>query len=235
MKACGFVFARSGSRGVPGKNIRPLCGKPLIAYAVESGLASGCVERMVVSTDSPEIAAIAVSYGAEAPFLRPAELAGDTSAEILAWKHAIRFLRELGDDFDVFVSLPATAPLRTPDDVRQCVELYKAGNCDVVVTCTEAGHSPYFNMIALDGAGFARVALSGGEGIPFRRQDTPKLYDMTTIAYVASADFILGCDSLWDGLVKAVVVDRIHAVDIDNMFDMEVAEHFMRKRMEHKE
>ena len=85
MKIYGFVFARGGSKGVPHKNIRPLCGKPLIAYAIEAGLASGCVEKMIVSTDNEAIAKVAQEYGAEVPFLRPAELAADNSPEWLAF------------------------------------------------------------------------------------------------------------------------------------------------------
>ena len=89
MKIYGFVFARGGSKGVPHKNIRPLCGKPLIAYAIEAGLASGCVEKMIVSTDNEAIAKVAQEYGAEVPFLRPAELAADNSPECLATRRSL--------------------------------------------------------------------------------------------------------------------------------------------------
>ena len=91
MKAVAVIFARGGSKGLPGKNIRPLAGKPLIAWAIEHALAVKRIDRVIVSTDSEEIAAVAREYGAEVPFLRPAELARDDSPEWLAWRHALNY------------------------------------------------------------------------------------------------------------------------------------------------
>ena len=232
MKTYGFIFARGGSKGIPHKNIRPLCGKPLIAYAIEAGLESGCVEKMIVSTDSEEIADTARRYGGEVPFIRPAELASDHASEWLAGQHAIRFLQERGDDFQVFLSLPATAPLRTPEDIRRCVSLFQKGDCDMVVTCTEARRSPYFNMLVMDERGDAKLACTADNAAPIRRQDAPAVYDMTTVAYVSSPSHILSSCSLWSGRVKAVTVDKINAIDIDDPMDWDIAELFMSKRME---
>jgi N,N'-diacetyl-8-epilegionaminate cytidylyltransferase len=229
MKAYGFIFARGGSKGVPGKNIKPLCGKPLIAHAIETGLHTGLLEKIVVSTDSEEIAAVARQYGAEVPFLRPAELASDTAPEILAWKHAVRFLQDRGETFDVFVSLPATVPLRTPEDVRRCLERYQEGDCDIVITCMESPHNPYFNMVRLDADHNAGLAFEA-EGKPARRQDAPVVYAMTAVAYVTSPQYILHTSRIWDGRVKAVVVDRINGTDIDSQVDFALAEFFMSRR-----
>ena len=114
MNITGFIFARGGSKGVPRKNVRSLCGKPLIAHAIDAALGSRFIQRVVVSTDDPEIADVARRYGADVPFLRPAELATDTAAEWLCWRHAIQFVNaEAGRlPLDLFVSVPATAPLR---------------------------------------------------------------------------------------------------------------------------
>lgn len=229
MKTYGFVFARGGSKGVPRKNIRLLCGKPLVAYAIEAGLASGCVEKMIVSTDDEAIARVAQEYGAEVPFLRPAELAADKAPEWLAWRHAVRFLQDRGDDFDTFLSLPSTVPLRKLEDIQRCVALFKKGECDIVVSCTEASHSPYFNMIKMDDEGFASIVNRNSEAPFFRRQDAPAVYDMTATAYVTTPAFILEKNSIWDGRVKAVIVDRISGIDIDEPVDFELAEYFMKK------
>ena len=123
----GCIFARGGSKGVPRKNVRPLAGRPLIAYAIETALASRWIGRVVVSTDDAEIAAIARQYGAEVPFMRPAELARDDSPEWLAWQHAIRSLGEM----DALVSVPPTSPLRTVDDVDGCIQVLLESDADV--------------------------------------------------------------------------------------------------------
>ena len=231
MKAYGFIFARGGSKGLPGKNIKPLCGKPLIAHSIEAGLASKCLEKIIVSTDSEEIASAARQYRAEVPFMRPAELAADTSPEWLAWRHAVNYMFDSGDKFDVMVSIPATAPLRLPSDINRCVEVFLGGDCDVVITCAEAHRNPHFNMISLDEKNGAHVAFPL-DPPPARRQDVPGYYDVTTVAYVTSPEYVLSHDSIWGGRVKAVAVDKINAVDIDDMTDFEIAEFFMRKRLE---
>lgn len=232
MKAYGFVFARGGSKGVPHKNTRLLCGKPLIAYAITAGLASGCIDKMIVSTDSKEIAEVAQKYGAEVPFLRPAELATDSSPEWLSWQHAVRFLQNRGDVFDMFISLPSTVPLRKVEDIQRCISVFKEGECDIVISCTEAGHSPYFNMIKMDDNGYASIVNTNNGKTFFRRQDAPSVYDMTATAYVTTPSFILNNTKIWDGRVKAVMVDRISGIDIDEPIDFELAEYFMNKRKE---
>lgn len=234
MKAYGFVFARGGSKGLPGKNIRPLCGKPLIAWSIEVGLSCERIDKMIVSTDSEEIAAIARQYGAEVPFLRPVELATDHAAEVLAWRHAVRFLQGRGDNFDLFVSLPATAPLRTKEDICRCIDLYLEGDCDMAMVCTESHRSPYFNMVSLDAAGFARIAVTREGKRYVRRQDAPQVYDITTVCYVTTPEVILSDKNVWDegGRVKAVLVDKVSAIDIDDLMDFETAEYFMTKRLE---
>ena len=123
MKVVAFIFARGGSKGLPGKNIRPLGGKPLIAWSIEHALAVKRIERVIVSTDSEEIAAVARDYGAEVPFIRPAELAQDDSPEWLSWRHALNYLGETtGALPEVMVSVPTTAPLRLAIDIENCLD-----------------------------------------------------------------------------------------------------------------
>ncbi|WP_034609046.1 cytidylyltransferase domain-containing protein [Desulfovibrio aminophilus] len=227
-KIWGFIFARGGSKGLPGKNIRPLDGVPLLGYAVRAAHDSGCVERVIVSTDDPAIAEAARACGAEVPFLRPAELARDDSPEWLAWRHAVDAL----DYFDVFVSLPATAPLRIGADVKACVETYLRGDCDMVVTVRAAERHPSFNMVRLDEDGYASLLMPLGDVA--RRQDAPAAFDMTTVAYVTSPRFIREHSGLFQGRVRVVEVPAERAVDIDTELDFAFAEFLMRRRNQGK-
>lgn len=226
MKIFGFIFARGGSKGLPGKNIKPLGGIPLIGHAVNAAKESGMIDRIIVSTDDPVIAEVAQAYGAEVPFIRPAELAQDKSPEWEAWRHAINEV----DDFDVFVSLPCTSPLRNGNDVKQCIELYLHGDCDMVVTTREAERHPSFNMVTLDQEGYASIAMPLSETIT-RRQDAPKVYDMTTVAYVSSPQFIMKHNAVFEGRIKAVEIPPERAVDIDTELDFAFAE-FLMERMQ---
>ena len=146
----GCVFARGGSKGVPGKNIKLLAGKPLIAYAIEAGLRVKDIDRLIVSTDDPRIAEVAREYGAEIPFLRPAHLATDDSAEILSWRHAIESMQKILDHkIDVLVSMPATSPLKESQDIDRCLKSLLTSEADCVVTVTNAKRNPYFNMVTM--------------------------------------------------------------------------------------
>lgn len=212
-----FVFARGGSKGLPRKNLLPLAGKPLIVHSINTALALPRVDKVVVSTDDVEIAEVARKAGAEVPFLRPRELANDTAPEWLAWQHAIRTLRESGATVDVFLSLPPTSPLRLPADVDCCLDALLNSSSDAVITVREAERNPYFNMVRREPDGSMRLAI---EGAFHRRQDAPKLYDMTTVAYAARADFILAANSIFDGKVRAVQIPRERALDIDTELDL---------------
>lgn len=216
-----FIFARGGSKGLPRKNLRLLAGKPLIVHAVETGQALSRVSKVIVSTDDAEIAAVAERAGALVPFMRPLELASDSAPEWLAWQHAIRATRALGDAVDIFVSLPPTSPLRTPADVDCAIDLKLRSESDIVITVREAERNPYFNMVRAGADGSLSLAI---EGQYHRRQDAPPIYDITTVAYVANADFILSASRIFDGKVRAVEVPRERAIDIDTEYDMRVAE-----------
>ena len=187
MNIVAFIFARGGSKGLPGKNIRLLGGKPLIAWAIELALAVNRIDRVIVSTDSEEIAEISRQYGAEVPFIRPAKLARDESAEWLAWRHGLEYLKETtGALPEVMVSVPATAPLRLAIDIDNCLDEYEKGAVDVVITVTDAHRSPYFNMVKTNSDG--TYGLVNAQSLVIeRRQDTPVVYDMTTVCYFANS------------------------------------------------
>ncbi len=223
------IFARGGSKGVPRKNIRPLAGKPLIAYSIEVARSLRCVDRVIVSTDDAEIAEVAKKFGAEVPFLRPPDLAQDNTPEWLAWRHALQTLQSPNaPKIDVMVSIPTTSPLRRSEDVQSCIDRLLATEADAVITIKETDRNPYFNMVTLDGQFSAKRVISPEKTI-HRRQDAPKVYDMTTVAYALKTNFIFNKNSLFEGHIKAVIVPAERAIDIDTEFDFKLAEFLMRK------
>jgi N-acylneuraminate cytidylyltransferase len=218
-----LIPARGGSKGVPRKNIRPLCGKPLIAYAIETARASRLIQRVIVSTDDGEIAAVARAYGAEIPFMRPSELAQDDSPEWLTWQHAVREVTGERGAVDAFVCVSPTSPLRAVEDVDACIRRLLETDADMVMTVRPSERNPYFNMVTLDAAGHARVVLQPDRPI-YRRQDAPAVYDITTVAYAFRPRFVLTAKSELEGNVMAVVVPAERALDIDTELDFRFAE-----------
>ena len=196
MKLAAFIFARGGSKGLPGKNIIQFGGKPLIAWSIEQALAVQGIERVIVSTDSVEIADIAKRYGADVPFMRPAELSSDESPEWLAWRHALNYVLESSGALpDVMVSIPVTAPLRLPSDIKNCIREYEKNKVDAVISVSDAHRSPYFNMVKINQDGYTE--LVNPPQSPFvRRQDVPVVYDMTTVCYVLRSEFVMVVTSI---------------------------------------
>jgi CMP-N-acetylneuraminic acid synthetase len=229
MKVVAFIFARGGSKGLPGKNVRLLCGKPMIAWAIQHAKLVKRIERVIVSTDSEEIAAVARQYGAETPFMRPADLAHDHSPEWMAWRHALNYLQCEGGLPDVMVSVPVTAPLRAPGDIERCLDEFALGGADIVVTVSEAHRSPYFNMVKRNADSTVSLVIPQDESLS-RRQDAPAVYDMATVAYVANPQFVLTRNSLFEGRVRAVAVPVERAIDIDTLLDFQIAECLMKGR-----
>jgi CMP-N-acetylneuraminic acid synthetase len=226
LNCVAFIFARGGSKGLPRKNIRSLDGIPLIAHSIRVAEQCSRIKRIVVSTDDDEIADVARQFGAEVPFMRPIELAGDRSSEYEAWQHAITtYESTCAEKVDVFVSLPATSPLRSVVDVDNCIDELLNTDADMVVTVKEASRSPFFNMLRNDEAGFAHLVNLAPDGLRYiRRQDVPAVFDMTTVAYVSRPDFILNSDSVFSGKVRSVLIPDDRAVDIDTLLDFKFAE-----------
>jgi CMP-N-acetylneuraminic acid synthetase len=224
MRAVAFIFARGGSKGLPGKNIRMLFGKPLIAWSIGHAQAVPRIERVIVSTDSKEIADVARKYGAEVPFIRPNELASDSSPEWLAWQHALKFLLETeGRLPEVMISIPTTAPLRLPVDIEKCLDEYAKGKADVVITVTHAHRNPYFNMVKENNDGTVGLVFPSAHTLT-RRQDAPNVYDVVTVAYVMNPEFVMTHQSYFEGKVSAVLVPLKRSIDIDTLLDFKLAE-----------
>ncbi|MFC1822859.1 cytidylyltransferase domain-containing protein [Thermodesulfobacteriota bacterium] len=232
VKSCvyAFVFARGGSKGIPRKNLRHLAGKPLIAYAINTGLKSEIIDRVFVSTEDHEIANVSKQYGAEIAFMRPTELAQDNSPEWFAWRHAVLEIQKNSNitDMEVFVSLPPTSPLRTVADVEKCIITLMKSDADIVITARKAMRHPSFNMITCDKNGYARLLMPMEKPV-YRRQDTSMVYDMTTVSYVTRPEYIIKANSIFEGKVKAVFVPEERALDIDTELDFSFAEFLTSK------
>lgn len=218
-----FIFARGGSKGVPRKNLKTLGGKPLIAHSIACAVECPSLRHITVSTDDSEIADVAQTFGALVPFIRPAELATDTASEWDAWKHAISWFANSGDPFDILVSLPATSPFRSVEDVESCLaKLLENPEADAVMAVKEAERSPYFNMVKLDESGYATL-VSSGVSVQ-RRQDAPKVFDITTVAYAVRTRFVMNSTGLFPSKLLTVMVPPERALDIDTPYDFLLAE-----------
>ena len=232
MTVFGVVFARGGSKGLPGKNLRHVGGRSLLSHAIAAGQKADLVDKVLVSTDSHEIMLAAAPLGAEVPFLRPAELSEDHSPEWGAWQHLAGYLMACGAaDSDLLVSVPTTAPLRLPKDIDQAVNTFQNGNFDVVLTVTESARSPWFNMVTRDYSGRVQLTLQGGNTDLHRRQDAPQVFDITTVAYVTSLGFVQQAKRLFDGSVGSVTVPGERAIDVDTELDLRIADFLMMERV----
>ncbi len=226
-----WIFARGGSKGLPGKNIKPLCGKPLIAYSIDVARKSKYISDIFVSTDCDDIARVAQEYGAKVPFIRPVELAGDKSPEYLSWKHALEFSVNNGIRTDILVVLPTTSPLRTAADVDGCIDHFVASKgSDVAIAVSKSNHHPSFNMVFRDENGHVELALPMEQKIA-RRQDAISVYNITTAVYVTTPNYVLSTNSYFDGNVTSIVIPEENAVDIDTQMDFMLAELLLKKRL----
>ena len=217
-----FIFARGGSKGLPGKNIKPLLGKPLIQYSIEVALQISGIDKVFVSTDDTDIAKVALDNGAIV-IDRPSELAQDNSPEWQAWQHAINWVKGRYGDFEEFVSLPVTSPLRSVKDVESAILRRSNIGADICIAITPANRSPYFNMVKKSANNLIEL-VNKSSNLISRRQDVPKVFDITTVAYVASVEFIMNNNNIFDGRVSSIEIPKHRAVDIDDIYDFKFAE-----------
>lgn len=226
-----LVFARGGSKGVKNKNIRLAGGVPLIGRAIACGLESRYVSRVVVSTDSAEIADVARQFGADIQ-MRPPELAADDTPEIQAWNHAIDSLPDVfgPGKQELFISLPPTVPLRVATDVDAAVESFRKTDCDIVWGISPSQTNPYFTMVTIDDNNLTHICIEGSKAT--RRQDIPNVYDIVGGVYVTTSDYVKKCainkTRLIDGRVSYFLVPPERAMDIDTEYDLYLADILLR-------
>ncbi|OYO31198.1 flagellar modification protein B [Janthinobacterium sp. PC23-8] len=221
------ICARGGSKGVLGKNVRIMNGKPLIAHTIAQAKESGLFDAIAVSSDSAEILAIAEACGVNYLIRRPDELATDSAAKLPVIQHAVAEVeRQRGEVFDTLVDLDATSPLRTVDDVRNAVALLETTGAGNVITAMPARRSPYFNLVEVDAEG--KVNLSKRPAQPFvRRQDAPACYDMNASIYVWRRDILFTSPSLFNDDTKLYVMPEERSIDIDSDLDFRFVEFLM--------
>lgn len=229
MRVHAFVFARAGSKRLPGKNLRSLNGKPLVQHSIEFALSLDFVDRVFVSSDSEEILCIADDLKA-IRIERPPELATDECPEILAWKHAVSFVRREYGEFDRFLSLPATAPFRETNDVKKIVSLVGEG-ADYCVSICRSTRSPWFSMVT-KASDESLSTIMASEFLLNRHQDAPVSFDVAAVGFGSTPDYILRADHLWEGTVKGVEVSRKSSVDIDDELDFQLAESLIERGWE---
>tara|TARA_B100000780_G_C21000415_1_gene400278 strand:- start:95 stop:835 length:741 start_codon:yes stop_codon:yes gene_type:complete len=222
IKTFAFIFARGGSKGLPGKNVKILNGKPLIEYSIDIAKGTSEIDDVFVSTDCDIIAKVALRLGAKV-IERPCELATDDSPEWLSWQHAVDYVNQNFGAFHRFVSLPATSPLRGREDIRAALNKIDGSSSDICISITPANRSPYFNMVRFLPDHSVEV-LNTAKTIVNRRQDSPDVFDITTVVYATTAQYIKENQSIFSGRVTAVVVPKNRAVDIDDIYDFICAE-----------
>lgn len=225
------ILARGGSKGVPGKNIRLLGGKPLIAWSVEQARTCGLFDLIAVSTDDEAIRAAARTASADLLVERPAEMATDTAAKLPAIRHCVLAAEQtLGRAADIAVDLQPTSPLREPADIVAAVELQAATGAECVITGQMAKCSPYFSLVEERENGTVDVAKKLDRPI-VRRQDAPRCYDMNGSIYVWPREALVERPAIFYPTTRLLEMPEERSVDIDTELDFEIADFLLRRRL----
>jgi CMP-N-acetylneuraminic acid synthetase len=223
----GLIPARGGSKGVPNKNLRPLAGKPLLAYTIDAARASARLSRVVLSTDDAAIAAAGQALGAEVPFMRPADLAADDTPMLPVLQHAVRTLAGTGFHTDVLVLLQPTSPLRSAEHIDAAVDLLVRTGCDSVVSVVEVPHQ--FSPVSVMRMAGDRLSPYAPGPLVTRRQDKPRLYARNGPAVLAVRVSVLAGGSLYGEDSRALVMTPEASVDIDGPSDFDYAEYLLAR------
>ena len=217
-----LIPARGGSKGLKDKNIRQLNNKPLLAYTIEAAKESRIFDRIIVSTDSEKIAAVALKYGAEVPFMRPKELATDTASSMDVLIYTIELLQESNDKYDYVALLQPTSPLRTSQDIVGAVNLLIEKNANSVVSVCRVEHSPLWSNTLpedLSLKDFIRPEIRN-----LRRQDLPIFYRLNGAIYIVKVSYILESKDFFGQESYAYIMPVNRSVDIDTELDLVLAE-----------
>jgi CMP-N,N'-diacetyllegionaminic acid synthase len=226
-KVLCIIPARSGSKGIPGKNIKLLCGKPLIAYSIEQALKTDFIDRIVVSTDDENIAEISRNFGAETPFIRPANLATDEASTLDVLLHSIEWCKKNENlHYDIVLLLHANTPLRDKNDIRKCVEILVDQNADNVFSVSPASNNPYFNMVEVNEKNNEVALIKDGNF--HNRQSAPSVYDMNSSIYTWWNDILVEKKALYLPKTRIHIMPRERSVDIDEPIDFRIAEMLMK-------
>lgn len=227
-----IIPARSGSKGLPNKNIKNLCGKPLMAWSIEAGLQSRYIDEVVVSTDSEEYAKIAREYGAQIPFLRPMELSLDTSTTFDSIKHTIDFYKsQLNKTFDYIVLLEPTSPLREVKDIDQAIEmLFLNQNVEAIVgICKTESQNPAF-LINLTHTNIIE-GYTNKNFKPIRRQEIEDVYFFEGTIYISKTETLLQKQNFYHHKTMGYIVPKWKSLEVDDEDDFFMIETMMKKHI----
>lgn len=231
----GHIGARKGSKGVPGKNFRPICGKPLIDWSLDQLFANPRIDAVVVSTDDPAIYDHAVARGALKIGLRPAHLATDSAGKWGVWQHALEAAEALlPAPVTAFVDLDCTSPLREDADIDRALDLFRQERPDMVMSCCEARKNPYFNLVEPDSTGALHVSKPLPGGV-VARQQAPVVYEHAASTYVLDPAYLRRAKSLYEGRVIPYLMEPERCVDIDTEFDFRLVEFLLKSRSESRD
>jgi N-acylneuraminate cytidylyltransferase len=226
----GHIGARKGSKGVPGKNFRPLCGKPLIDWSLDQLFANPRVGAVVVSTDDEVIYNHAVKRGALKIGLRPAQLATDTAPKWGVWQHALTASEALAGPVSAFLDLDCTSPLRLPEDIDGALSLYEIEHPDMVMSVCEARKNPYFNLVEPDAQGALHVSKPLPGGV-WARQDAPVVYEHVGMVYVVDPAYLRRAKTIYEGRVIPYVLPAERCHDIDTPYDFRLVEFLLSEQL----
>lgn len=223
----GVITARGGSKGIPGKNIKILGGKPLIAYTIDIAKKSKLITHLIVSTEDEKIIEVAKKYGAEVPFVRPKELAEDNTPHLPVMQHAIKFMEEkLGIVFDYIVIFQPTSPFRIPEDIDNTLKKLIENKADSAVTLMEVGNYHPMRIKKLEGDRVLDYCMAEEEGI--RRQDLPVAYKRSGAVYAMTRDLIMKNNRLYGDFNVGLAVPQERSIDIDEPMDWLKAEYMLK-------
>lgn len=233
MKVLGIIPARGGSKGVPRKNIQLLCGKPLLAYTIESALAAKHLTWTILSTEDEEIADVGMKFGIDVPFLRPKELADDASPTFPVVRHALEKLEEEGQSFDAVCLLQPTNPLRRTVDIDASIELLQKSGADSVISVltVPAEYNPHWVYRTCED-GTLRLFTDDAEPIP-RRQDLPPAFHREGSVYVTRTDVINTSQNLYGKKIIGYEMPAEFSSNIDTLEDWRNVEERMSKKSGH--
>ncbi|MBL4719731.1 MAG: acylneuraminate cytidylyltransferase family protein [Alphaproteobacteria bacterium] len=228
------ISARGGSKGLPGKNIRPLLGKPMIVWSIEQALATPEIDHVAVSTDSEAIAEISRNAGADVPFLRPDHLSTSEAGKFDVWKHALSaFENHYGEKFEFFLDLDCTGPLRDIADISNIVGMFRERRktgADGVFTVCEARKNPYFNMVEKNDEGAMKISKTLPGSI-VRRQDAPDVFEHVASIYIMDPAYIRTSEYMLDGHMEGYDIGVEKSLDVDSELDFLLIEFLMTRKL----
>ena len=225
----GHIGARKGSKGVPGKNVRPIAGRPLVDWSLDLLLASPRVDAVVVSTDDPVLRDHALSRGTLDIGPRPAHLATDTAGKWGVWQHALAEAEARLGPATAFLDLDCTSPLRLPEDIDGALDLFFAARPDMVMSVCEARKNPYFNLVEADATGALHVSKPLPGGV-VARQQAPKVWEHAASTYVVAPDYLRRAGAIFEGRVIPFEMPPERCIDIDTELDFRIVEFLLTER-----